>query len=115
MFDDNITPAAPDNLDLLLDMELPLTILLGRTRMPFGEVLDLGVGSTVELNRGADDGVDVVVNDHVVARGELVVVDGNYGIRITEVASRAVRLESAGTPRSVPASTGHANEQLRTA
>ena len=90
--------AGPENLELLLDMELPLDDPAGQGEDALGDVLDLDIGSTIELNRGADDAVDVVVNDHVVARGEVVVVDGNYGIRITEVASRGVRLESAGTP-----------------
>jgi flagellar motor switch protein FliN/FliY len=100
---DKTAVAGPENLELLLDMELPLTILLGRAKMPLGDVLDLGIGSTIELNRGAEDAVDVLVNDRVVARGEVVVVDGNYGIRITEVDSRGVRLESAGTPPALEA------------
>ena len=88
-----------ETLNLLLDMELPLSISLGRVRLSLGEVLDLDIGSSIELHRLAEEPADVVVNGRVVARGEVVVVDGNYGIRITEVASRAARLESTASAR----------------
>ncbi len=58
------------------------------------DVLKLASGSIVELNRSATDPVDVLVNDAVIARGEVVVVDGNYGIRVTEVVSRKERIRS---------------------
>lgn len=87
-----------DTLDLLLDVELPLTVSFGRTRMPLGKVLDLAAGSVLEMNRFAEDPVDVVVNGRVVARGEVVEVRGSYGVRITEIASRRERMESGSIP-----------------
>jgi len=76
------------NLDLLMDVPLELTVELGRTRRLLKEVLDLAPGVVLELNRAAGEPVDVLVNGEVIARGEVVVVDENFGIRITEIASR---------------------------
>ncbi len=81
------------NLDLLLDLELDLSVSFGRTVLPLDEVVRMTVGSIVQLNRSAADPVDVLVNNSVVARGEVVVIDGNYGVRVTQVASRQERLE----------------------
>lgn len=86
--------AARRNLAMLLDVELDLSVSFGRTLLPLEDVLKLTSGSIVELNRSATDPVDVLVNDSVVARGEVVVVDGNYGVRITEVVSRRERIRS---------------------
>lgn len=81
-------------MDLLLDVELPVSISFGKTCLPLRDVLKLTTGSIVELNRTASDPVDVLVNQRLVARGEVVVVEGNYGIRIQEIASRQDRLRS---------------------
>ena len=62
-------------------------------QLPLNEVVRMTVGSIVQLNRSASDPVDVLVNNSVVARGEVVVIDGNYGVRVTQVASREERLE----------------------
>ncbi len=75
------------NVDLLVDVPLQITVELGRNRMTIKEILDLKQGSVVELNRTAGDPVDVFVNDHLVARGEVVVVNDNFGVRITEIIS----------------------------
>ena len=80
--------------ELLLDVALPVSVSFGRTLLQIREVLKLNSGSIVELNRFAADPVDVVVNDCVIARGEVVVVDGNYGVRITHLASKEDRLRS---------------------
>ncbi len=80
--------------DLLLDVALPVSVSFGRTSLQIREVLKLNTGSIVELNRLVSDPVDVVVNDCVIARGEVVVVDGNYGVRINQLASREDRLRS---------------------
>jgi flagellar motor switch protein FliN/FliY len=72
---------------MLMDVTLELAVELGRTRMSVRQVLDLQKGSVVELNRMAGDPVDVFVNDHLIARGEVVVVDDKFGIRITELVS----------------------------
>lgn len=80
--------------DLLLDVELPVSISFGRAILQLKEVLRLTSGSIVELNRGISEPVDVIVNNCVVARGEVVVVDGNYGVRIREIVSRQERLRT---------------------
>ncbi|MEW6178966.1 MAG: flagellar motor switch protein FliN [Chloroflexota bacterium] len=73
------------SLDLFMDVMLKVTVELGRTRMTLQQVLDLQNGSVVELDRLAGDPVDVYVNDLLIARGEVVVVDDKFGVRITEV------------------------------
>ena len=83
---------------MILDVELPLTVSFGRTRMPVGRVLDLTAGAVVELNRFVEDPVDILVNGRVVARGEVVEVRGSYGVRITEIASRGERMASGSLP-----------------
>jgi flagellar motor switch protein FliN len=80
--------------DLLLDVALPVSISFGKTSLQIREVLKLNTGSIVELNRFVTDPVEVIVNDCVIARGEVVVVDGNYGVRIIELASREDRMRS---------------------
>lgn len=84
----------PQPIDLLLDVELPVSISFGRTHLPLKEVLKLTSGSIVELNRAVSDPVEVIVNNCVIARGEVVVVEGNYGVRIQEIVSRQQRLRT---------------------
>ena len=84
----------PANLDLLLEVELPVCVTFGRTQLPLKDVLKLSSGSIVELNRLANEPVEVLINNCVIARGEVVVVDGNYGIRVTEIVSRQERIRS---------------------
>lgn len=87
-------PGIPGNLDLLLEVELPLCVTFGRTQLPLKDVLKLSSGSIVELNRLVNEPVEVLINNCVIARGEVVVVDGNYGIRVTEIVSRQERIRS---------------------
>ena len=89
-----LSTTATYNLELLMDVELDLSVSFGRTQLLLEDVLKLASGSIVELNRSATDPVDVLVNDAVIARGEVVVVEGNYGIRVTEVVSRKERIRS---------------------
>jgi flagellar motor switch protein FliN len=77
----------PNNIDLLMDVSMRVTVELGRTRMQLAQILELQHGSVVELERLAGDPVDVFVNDCMVARGEVVVVDDKFGVRITEMVS----------------------------
>lgn len=79
-------------LDLLLDVPLSVTVELGRTRMTIQELLSLGPGSVVELDKVAGEPLDIVVNDRLVARGEAVVVNDKFGIRITDIVSKSERL-----------------------
>jgi flagellar motor switch protein FliN/FliY len=89
-----LSPHARQNLEVLLDVDLELSVSFGHTTLVLQEVLKLSSGSIVELNRSASDPVELLVNDAVIARGEVVVVDGNYGIRITEVVSPRERIRS---------------------
>jgi flagellar motor switch protein FliN/FliY len=81
-------------LDLLLDVALPVSVSFGRTSLAIREVLKLNTGSVIELDRLVSEPVDVIVNNCVIARGEVVVVDGNYGVRVIHLASREDRLRS---------------------
>ena len=85
-------PAAtqPDQpgLELLAEVELPVSVSFGKTRLPLKDLLKLTIGSTVELNRNVDDAVELLINNRVIARGEVVVIEGNYGIRIQELTRR---------------------------
>jgi flagellar motor switch protein FliN/FliY len=88
------TPYAPANIDLLAGLEMNISVELGRTEMTVSEVLSLGPGSVVELDRLAGEPVDILVNDRLIARGEVVVVDENFGVRVVEVVRR--REEATG-------------------
>jgi len=81
-------------LDLLYDVELPVSISFGRANLALKEVLKLTSGSIVELNRAVSEPVEVIVNNCVIARGEVVVVEGNYGVRIHQIVSRSERLRT---------------------
>lgn len=81
-------------MHLIDDIELDATLQFGSREMPLREVLALGPGDVVELDRHVSEPVDLVVGDRIVARGEVVVASGNYALRITEVATPQLRLES---------------------
>ena len=80
---------AHKNLDLLMDVNLQVTVELGRKDMNFGDILQLGRGSIVELNKMADEPVDIYVNQSKIALGEVVVVDEHFGVRVTKLLSSA--------------------------
>jgi len=86
--------AKAGSIDLLLDVELPVSISFGRAQLMLKDVIKLTTGSIVELNRSLSEPVEVIVNNCVIARGEVVVVEGNYGIRIKQVISRQERLRT---------------------
>jgi flagellar motor switch protein FliN/FliY len=98
---------AGTTFDLLLDTEIPLTVRFGSTRMLLRDIVRLSPGSVVELNRGMDEPVDVVVNGHLVARGDIVSVQGSYALRITEIRERR------STPLTGSASTVEFSEKGR--
>jgi flagellar motor switch protein FliN/FliY len=85
---------APPTMEMLLDVELPVAVSFGRTHMALKEVIKLSTGSIIELNRTITEPVEVIVNNCVVARGEVVVIEGNYGVRIQQIVSRSERLKS---------------------
>lgn len=76
---------APPNLDLVKEIEVVLTVELGRTEMLIQDILELTPGKVIELNRLAGEPLDILVNGTLLARGEVVVVDENFGIRITSI------------------------------
>jgi len=80
--------------DLLMEVELPVSVSFGRAQLPLRDVLKLNSGSIVELNRTINDPVEIIVNNCVIARGEVVVLEGNYGVRIHHVISREERLRT---------------------
>ena len=84
----------PQSIDLLLDVELPVSVSFGRAQLPLKDVIKLTTGSIIELNRSVSEPVEVIVNNCVIARGEVVVVEGNFGVRIRQVISRQERLRT---------------------
>jgi flagellar motor switch protein FliN/FliY len=84
----------PKSLDLLLDVELPVSVSFGRAQLPLKDVIKLTTGSIVELNRAVSEPVEIIVNNCVIARGQVVVVEGNFGVRIQQVVSRQERLRT---------------------
>lgn len=73
------------NIERLLDVEMNVTVRFGKAEIPLREVVRFGVGSMIELNRTVDEPVELLVNNYPFARGEVVVVDGYYGVRVTEI------------------------------
>jgi flagellar motor switch protein FliN len=82
------------NLDLLLDVDIPISVEVGRAQMTLDEVLNLVPGSVVALDKKAEEPVDLRVNGKLVARGEVVLVDDSYGLRITQIVDAAGRIET---------------------
>ena len=83
-------------IEMLLDIELPLSIRFRNSKMQLEEVLKLAAGSVIELNGSIHDPVTIVVNNKPIAKGEIVTIDGNHGVRILEVESTANRIRSLG-------------------
>lgn len=88
------TAEGRQNLDLLLDVDIPISVEVGRAQMSLDQILDLVPGSVVTLDKKAEEPVDLRVNGKLVARGEVVLVDDVYGIRITQIVDTSGRLES---------------------
>src|SRR6185437_16194050 len=86
--------AAPKQLDLLLDVELPVSVSFGRAQLPLKDVIKLTTGSIIELNRSVSEPVEIIVNNCLIARGEVVVIEGNFGVRIHEIVNRQERLRA---------------------
>ncbi|MBC5635971.1 flagellar motor switch phosphatase FliY [Ornithinibacillus sp. BX22] len=82
----------PRNLDMLLDIPLKVTVELGRTRRTVKDILDLTSGSIIELDKLAGEPVDILVNEKLIAQGEVVVIDENFGVRVTDIISQSDRL-----------------------
>jgi flagellar motor switch protein FliN len=89
-----LAKARDPKLELLMDVELDVTLRFGERQMVLHDILDLSAGSVVELNQYVQDPVELMVGKKVIARGEVVVVDGSYGLRVTEIVSPMERIES---------------------
>lgn len=90
----SVPPSGKDrNLSLILDIPLRVAVELGRTKMPVSELLNLTQGSVIELNKLAGESMEVLVNDKLIARGEAVVVNEKFGVRLTDIISPAERVE----------------------
>jgi flagellar motor switch protein FliN/FliY len=115
---DQLTPSSPEPRSaassasaapLLMGVKLPIRVLLGRTELRLRDIAQLGSGAVVELDCSPDDPVEILVNDRVIAHGEVVVVSGNYGVRITRIASRA----ETPQPESGPSDLLNLSDKLR--
>lgn len=84
------------NIELLLDIPLEITAELGRTRMIINDLLQLGQGSVIELNKLAGEPLEILVNQKLIARGEVVVVNEKFGIRLTDIISPLERIKQLG-------------------
>ncbi|TSI11399.1 flagellar motor switch phosphatase FliY [Lysinibacillus sp. BW-2-10] len=90
----NISQAEARNLNMLLDIPLQVTVELGRTKHSVKDILQLASGSIIELDKLAGEPVDILVNSRLIAKGEVVVIDENFGVRITDIISKAERLNN---------------------
>jgi flagellar motor switch protein FliN/FliY len=81
-----------NNINLIMDVKLPVRVRIGKKRMLLKDVLSMDIGSVIELNQLANDPLDILVDDKVIAKGEVVIVDGNFGIQVTEIGSKRDRL-----------------------
>lgn len=88
------TTTVPKNIDLILDVPLEISVVLGRTKKNIKDILSLGTGSLIELDKLAEEPVEILVNGKIVAFGEVIVVDENFGVRITSIVSSAERVKS---------------------
>lgn len=90
----DLTESNQRNLDMLLDIPLQVTVELGRTKQTVADILDLTSGSIIELDKLAGEPVDVLVNSKLIAKGEVVVIEENFGVRVTDIVSQADRLKN---------------------
>ena len=88
-------PAAPNDLNMVLDIPVQLTVELGRTRIPIKNILQLAQGSVVELETMAGEPMDVLVNGYLIAQGEVVVVNEKFGVRLTDIVTPSERMRRA--------------------
>ena len=93
---DQVQGPQNQNLNILLDVKLQLTVELGRTELPIKKVLELTKGSIVTLNKAAGEPVELYANGKLIAYGEVVVIEDNFGLRITHITDPAKRLNSLG-------------------
>jgi len=81
-----------NNIALIMDVKLPVRVRIGKKRMLLKDVLNMDIGSVIELNQLANDPLEILVDNHVIAQGEVVIVDGNFGVQITSIGTKKERL-----------------------
>ena len=106
---DQVQGPQNQNLNILLDVKLQLTVELGRTELPIKKVLELTKGSIVTLNKAAGEPVELFANGKLIAYGEVVVIEDNFGLRITHITDPAKRLNSLG---ATPTNTNKVEEVI---
>jgi flagellar motor switch protein FliN/FliY len=89
-------PPERQNLDFILDLSLEISVELGKTKMLIGDLLQLGQGSVIELTKMAGEPVEILVNQKLIARGEVVTVNEKFGVRLTDILSPSDRLKQLG-------------------
>jgi flagellar motor switch protein FliN/FliY len=90
------TPQEAGNIGLIMDVYMEMTVELGRTRKLIKEILGMGEGTIIELDKLAGEPVDILVNHKLIAKGEVVVIDENFGVRVTEIVSPMERMSDLG-------------------
>jgi flagellar motor switch protein FliN/FliY len=91
--DSHHTHNGSPNMEMLLDIEIPVSVRMGSAKLFLKDILGLGPGNIVELDQNASDSIELTVNDHLIALGEVVIVDGYFGFRIKEIISKAERIK----------------------
>jgi flagellar motor switch protein FliN/FliY len=91
--DEELSQSEMKNISLIMDVQLPVRVRIGSRKMLLKDVLNMDIGSVIELNQLANDPLDILVGDKVIAQGEVVIVDGNFGIQISEIGTKRERLE----------------------
>ncbi len=91
--DVNLTDEEIKNISLIMDVKLPVRVRIGKKRMLLKDVLNMDIGSVIELNQLANDPLEILVDNHVIAEGEVVIVDGNFGVQITTIGTKKERLK----------------------
>ena len=88
----NLSSDEMSNIALIMDVKLPVRVRIGKKRMLLKDVLNMDIGSVIELNQLANDPLEILVDNHVIAQGEVVIVDGNFGVQITSIGTKKERL-----------------------
>jgi len=88
----NLNADEMKNISLIMDVKLPVRVRIGKKRMLLKDVLNMDIGSVIELNQLANDPLEILVDNHVIAQGEVVIVDGNFGVQITSIGTKRERL-----------------------
>lgn len=88
----NLSGEEMNNISLIMDVKLPVKVRIGKKRMLLKDVLNMDIGSVIELNQLANDPLEILVDNHVIALGEVVIVDGNFGVQITSIGTKRERL-----------------------